>query len=186
MSQLSIRSPSLQASTLFENSADVYPVLGIADLLHRPPPVFLIGRHIPELSLGFLYGEPGCGKSFLALDFGLHVAFGLQSWNGDPIHADDDTLILYLAAEGSFGLGNRVAAWMKHHGFTAESERFQVIEVPIDFMKEADIAKLIRTIRSSIRKRPCLIVVDTVSRAMPGADENLQKDMTLFIRAAIG
>jgi hypothetical protein len=26
-------------------------------------------------------------------------------------------------------------------------------------------------------------VVDTVSRAMPGADENLQKEMTLFVRA---
>jgi hypothetical protein len=31
--------------------------------------------------------------------------------------------------------------------------------------------------------RACLVIADTVSRSMPGADENAQKEMTLFVQA---
>jgi hypothetical protein len=40
-----------------------------------------------------------------------------------------------------------------------------------------------RTLRAQPHGKPALVVVDTVSRALPGADENLQKDMTLFVKA---
>jgi hypothetical protein len=62
-------------------------------------------------------------------------------------------------------------------------DRFMMIEKTINFMEPEDIEKLLRTVRNVIRSRPCLIVVDTVSRALPGADENLQKEMTLFVNA---
>jgi len=41
----------------------------------------------------------------------------------------------------------------------------------------------IDTLCKQLGELPVMIVVDTVSRVLPGADENLQKDMTLFIRA---
>lgn len=163
---------------------DLFPVLTLRDIEDRPPPRFLIDRHIPQVSAGFLYSAPGAGKSFLALDMALSIAFGAPDWHGDPIDIGDDTpCVLYLAAEGSFGFRNRVRAWRATRGFGQDTDRFTMIERTIDFMDRVDIAKLIRTVNQAVQRRPCLVIVDTVSRAMPGADENLQKEMTLFVKA---
>ncbi len=164
---------------------DIFPVLRLQDIEDRPPPRFLVDRHIPQVSTGFLYSAPGVGKSFLALDMALSIAFGAADWHGDPIDAgDDNPCVLYLAAEGSFGFRNRVRAWREARGFGKdEPNRFTMIERTIDFMDPNDITKLIRTVRKAVQRRPCLVIVDTVSRSMPGADENLQKEMTLFVKA---
>jgi hypothetical protein len=135
------------------------------------------------VSLGFLYSEPGAGKTFVTLDAALHIACGLPDWHGDPITADRDAVVLYLASEGSFGFRNRIKAWLQRHNMVDVPDRFMMIEKTINFMEPEDIEKLLRTVRNVIRSRPCLIVVDTVSRALPGADENLQKEMTLFVNA---
>jgi hypothetical protein len=162
---------------------NVYPMLTLDEITSRPPPVYLVARHIPEVGVGFLYSVPGAGKSFLALDMALHLSAGLKEWHGDALGVDDEAVVLYIAAEGSYGFRNRVKAWAKAHGLASLPKRFLMIERTIDFMKVEDIDKLLRTVRSIAGLRPCLIVVDTVSRAMPGADENLQKEMTLFVRA---
>ncbi|MFZ2160460.1 MAG: AAA family ATPase [Bradyrhizobium sp.] len=166
-----------------ERKTDTYPVLRIGDIVNRPPPVYLVRRHFPEISVGFLYSVPGAGKTFLALDAALHIAYGRPSWHGDEIRAPTDTVVVYIAAEGSFGFRNRIMAWLKKWGIAEHSDRFVMIERTIDFMDAGDIDRLLRTVSSAIRARPVLIVVDTVSQAIPGADENLQKEMTLFVGA---
>ncbi len=164
--------------------ADVYRVLGVGEIMNRPPPRWLIARHLPLIGMGFLYSEPGVGKSFLALDMALHIAYGRDNWHGDHIDAGPDTAVLYLAAEGSYGFRNRIKGWLKGRGRAGETgDRFKLIEQTVNFMEPADVDRLERTVLSVVGLRPCLIVVDTVSRAMPGADENLQKEMTLFVRA---
>ncbi|MFG1193372.1 AAA family ATPase [Xanthobacter flavus] len=170
-----------------EGASDVYPVLTIKDIADRPPPPWLVARHIPQTSVGFLYSRPGAGKSFLALDVALHVAASRDAWHGDDIDAAAGAPVLYLAAEGSYGFRNRIRAWCERRGATIETlndqGRFAMIERTINFMDPEDVARLMRTVRLSIGRKPALIVVDTVSRAMPGADENLQKEMTLFVRS---
>lgn len=166
-----------------EYRTDTYAFLRIADIVNRPPPVYLIGRHVPEVGMGFLYSVPGAGKTFLALDAALHIAYGRADWHGDAIRAPDDTVVVYLAAEGSYGFRNRIAAWLKKRDVKEFSKRFIMIERTIDFMSGEDIDRLLRTVSSAIAARPALIVVDTVSQAIPGADENLQKEMTLFVKA---
>lgn len=164
-------------------AADVYPLLSLEDIMSREPPAFLVARHIPQVSVGFLYSTPGAGKSFLALDVALSLSCAFSEWNGDALTpADDETIVLYIAAEGSFGFRNRVKAWCQERGIKSLPKRFLMIERTIDFMSVEDIEKLLRTVRG-VGRRPCLVIVDTVSRAMPGADENLQKEMTLFVRA---
>lgn len=168
-----------------EAEDDLFPVLRLSDIENRPPPAFLIDRHIPQVSTGFLYSAPGIGKSFLALDMALSLAFGDDKWHGDQIDKGaGDPCVLYLAAEGSFGFRNRVRAWRSARNIAADAkDMFVMIERSIDFMNVGDVDKLIRTVRRAIQRRPCLVVVDTVSRSMPGADENLQKEMTLFVKA---
>lgn len=164
-----------------EASAEVFPLLTLTELQNRPPPVFLIDQIIPETSVGFLYSAPGVGKSFVALDMSLSVAHGLKDWQGWAIGAHEGKrAIVYIASEGSFDLANRIKAWHQERGLPP-SAPFYVIEATIDFMQPEDIGKLLRSVASA-GVNPAMVIVDTVSRAMPGADENLQKDMTLFVR----
>jgi hypothetical protein len=77
---------------------------------------------------------------------------------------------------------NRIMAWLKERE-AAPPAGFLMLERTINFMNADDVMKLTRTLARIPFGKPALIVVDTVSRALPGADENLQKDMTLFVRA---
>jgi hypothetical protein len=131
--------------------------------------------------MGFLYSRPGAGKTFLALDIGLSLAASLETWHGDALSGDGG-IVLYIVSEGAFGFRNRVKAWLQARSVTDTPKRFLVIEKTINFMHAEDVDKLIRTVAATGQKL-ALVVVDTVSRAMPGADENLQKEMTLFVSA---
>lgn len=192
--------PVSEASLLFgagekaqaerDKAEDVYPLVTINDILTRPPPRWLVERHIPEQAVGFLYSEPGIGKSFLALDLTLALATGLPDWHGDRIARPEgiaQSPIIYIASEGSFGFRNRIMAWLKQRKIPADqAKRFLMIERTINFMNPEDVQRLLRTGRAAARAlgaAPAMFVVDTVSRALPGADENLQKDMTLFVEA---
>ncbi|TXN05318.1 AAA family ATPase [Methylobacterium sp. WL103] len=165
--------------------ADVFEMLTLGDIISRPPLRFIVGRHLPEHSVGFLYGDPGSGKSFIALDWALHLAFGLRDWHGDPITADPTACVIYLAGEGSHGFRARALAWAKRHGIpesALDDGRFRLLPVGVNMMQPEQVAKLARTIKLGVG-RASLVVTDTVSRAMPGADENTQKEMTLFVKA---
>lgn len=165
---------------------DVYPVLSIDEIVSRPPPTFLVDQHIPDTSMGFLYSEPGVGKSFCAIDLGLTIAHNLEDWQGYKVKAPANAAVIYLASEGSFDLRNRIMAWHKARGLAKIAKRFLVIEATINFMQVEDVNRLLRTVNAVAKGmdvKPALVVIDTVSRAMPGADENTQRDMTLFVRA---
>ncbi len=96
-----------------KEKTDTYRLLTIDDIQNRPPPKWLVDRHIPEKSVGFIYSEPGIGKSFLALDLSMSIAYGLPTWFGDNVSADSSASVVYIAAEGSYGFRNRIAAWRK-------------------------------------------------------------------------
>lgn len=176
--------PALKAMFRQSVEGDVFECLDIDAIEALPDPVFMVDRHIPDASLGFLYGDPGCGKSFVALDLALHLAYGLPDWHGDRITSGGKGAVVYIAQEGAAGLKKRIAGWKRARLLPDGSKpRFHLIRQSLSFMRSDDIAKLIRTVRASVWGPVSLVVVDTVSRAMPGADENLQKDMTLFVRA---
>jgi hypothetical protein len=162
----------------------LYSILGVEDLLSRPPQRFILARHVPENSLGFVYGDPGTGKSFILLDWALHMAFAMPDWNGDALTAPG--AVAYIAGEGVSGMGQRIRSWMAAHGKAREdipANRFGLLHESINFMQPTDVVKLADTLRAAMAGPLGLIVVDTVSRALPGADENLQKEMTLFVAA---
>lgn len=156
------------------------------DIAHMQPMEYLIERHVPKGGLGFLYGAPGAGKSFVALDMALHLAYGRQDWHGDEIRGSETGWVIYLAREGSAGFKARIEAWEQNailHDPDPEKCRFALIRETLNFMQPEDIHRLIQAVEQAGLKPIDLIVVDTVSRVIPGADENLQKDMTLFVTA---
>ncbi len=154
-------------------------------LQKMPNPRWLIGRHIPETGFGILFGDPGTYKSFLALDMGLSIAAWFKDWYGDPI-AEDAGAVLYIAGEGAGAFKLRIQAWKKQNWVEGEmipADRFRVVTAALNFMRHEDIAELLAVVDASGLKRIALIIIDTVSRAIPGADENKQQDMSIFVKA---
>jgi hypothetical protein len=153
-----------------------FELLGPGDLENLPAPSWLIEGILPANALGVLYGAPSVGKTFVALSIALSIAAG-HHWCGKPTKSGS---VLYVAAEGAFGLRLRVPAYQRRHGITAERIRF--LGEGFDLRQTADIQKLISTLKA-FNFHPDFIVLDTLARLIPGADENSSKDMGEVIRA---
>jgi KaiC/GvpD/RAD55 family RecA-like ATPase len=131
---------------------------------------WLIQGVLPSASFGVLYGEPGCGKTFVALSMALSAANG-QDWLDREV---SQTKILYIAAEGGNGIKTRIQAFRKKHGLTDENVIF--LPVPVEMMNPQHVNVLLKKLNQRDFK-PGLIVVDTLARVALGADENNAKDM---------
>lgn len=162
---------------------DLFEVLSIADLRALPDALWIIDKIIPKAGLGFIYGPPGSYKTFVCCDLGLTLAYGCPQWLDKDIKHPGS--VLYIANEGAAGLKNRITAWQTKAGVVDDTDRFRLIRKSMSFMDLADVARLERTVAAEVEARGAVdtIFVDTVSRVLPGADENLQKDMTIFVAA---
>jgi len=156
---------------------DVFPLLGHEELLSMKPPACLIDPLLPESGLAVVYGKSGAAKSFLALDWALSVASGIP-WFG---HAVKPGWVVYVAAEGQAGMGARYRAWLEGHGVDAV-DRFRLLPVAVNLLDGTEVERAERTI-AQLPEPPVLVVVDTISRTTPGADENARRDMGLFVAA---
>lgn len=162
--------------------ADVFELFDAEALEALEPPRWLIHQRIAEDGLTILYGEPGAGKSFIALDMGLRVALGMD-WHGERTCR---TGVLYIAGEGARGIGKRITGWRLRHGLESIAESFLVLPVAVQLLEPAEVSRLLRTIDAARRQAGFpfgLVIVDTVSRAIVGSDENTQETMTRFVAA---
>ena len=160
-----------------------FEVMGIKQLIEMPPIKWLVQSMFPANSFSVMYGQPGCGKTFLALDIALSVAIG-RDFHGMPT---TQGAVLYIAAEGIGGLGKRVKVWMEYRGSgSVEHELpFFIVPTAVNMADPADVEKLLATI-DALEERAgpfSLVVIDTVARALLGADENSATDMGKFIKA---
>jgi hypothetical protein len=140
---------------------------------------------LPSHGLAALYGPPGCGKSFVALDACLHVAAGL-SWSGRKVK---QAPVVYLAAEGGTGVRNRATAAVRERRIPSDTQ-FHLITTPPNLgTADGDAALLIREIReqaAALGIQPGIVVLDTLARSIPGADESSARDMGVFVQNRIG
>lgn len=168
------------SQTGLDDGESVFETLSLDELEDMPPPTYLIDGILPEHGLTFLYGDPGAGKSFIALDMALRLSFGLD-WHGA---GTKQVGVLYIAGEGKHGLGKRVTGWRKEHAMEGEPAPFKLLPVAVHMLDKANVAKLKRTITAvaaEVGFNISLIIIDTVSRAIPGHDENKQDTMSLFV-----
>ena len=90
--------------------------------------------------------------------------------------------VLYVAGEGKGGYRNRVRGWHLRHGLVAEGTGFRLLPRAINFMVPDEVAKLVRTIKAVVGDAK-LVIIDTVARVLPGAEENASKEMGQFVAA---
>jgi AAA domain len=132
--------------------------------------------------MALLYGESGSAKTLIALSIALHVALG-RDWCGRKVQRG---FVAYLAPEGGHSVHLRFHAWSRYHGIDPGDDNlpFRTIPVRVDLCKsKADLTTIIANIKAAEAELgPCLlVVVDTVSRALAGAEENSSDAMGCFI-----
>jgi len=83
-------------------------LISAADLNSKPITSnnWLIDKVLPLQSYGFLFGEPGCGKSFVALDMAFCISQGID-WHEQEV---DEGAVIYIAGEGLSQIHKRVKA----------------------------------------------------------------------------
>ena len=162
----------------------IYPWLDVPAIKAMTDPVWNVVGLIPQQGVGFVYGPPGSLKSFLVMDLGLTIATKLPDWWGHKIECAGT--VIYLSVEGMGHFKFRLMAWEQHRGVNADLSPFVLIKESINFLQKDDIGKLLATVQNIHDKLTVpitMVVVDTISRVLPGAEENLQKDMTIFVQA---
>jgi hypothetical protein len=136
----------------------------------------LIKGLLDQGAMSVLYGESNVGKTFVALDMAVHVALG-RPWAGMKT---TKMPVLYVAAEGGRGARKRAAALMRRIGPDAHVALFDFVLSPVDLLRDdADLSPLIEASREVSAG---LIVIDTLSRALAGGDENSSVDMGRLVR----
>jgi hypothetical protein len=153
-------------------------ILDLDDLENLAPPSFLIDDVLTEGGLSVIWGRSGAMKSFVALDMAMCIASGLK-WHGKPVRQG---LVVYLAAEGSHGLGRRAIGWRRTRGRDLPKPKFKLIPHNIA-MTSDDLNAMIEAVLA-LDMRPVLIVIDTLARTFGSGDENKQADMNAYVSAA--
>ena len=160
-----------------EGAIERYQTMRRDAVFAMPPVEFLVDGLITDTGFTMMYGAPGTGKSFIAIDIALSVAHGIE-WQGQEVKPGP---VLYIAGEGIGGYAKRWKAWENHHGVKDEPDLY-LLPTAVNFREEEDIARLVATIED-IGQRFSLVIVDTVARAIAGAEENSSTDMGLFVAA---
>lgn len=170
-------------------TAHVIPVMkpsgiriqSVEDFVQGRPIHWLVKNLLPAVpGLGVIYGLPGSGKTFAALDLAMSVCRGI-SWQGLRVKP---TGVVYLAAEGQGGLVNRVRAYLQHHDVAPRDLRLEIIAQQINLRSpDEHIEDVIQAVKDADdRIGPVgLIVVDTLNRVLAGGDENSPMDMGALI-----
>jgi hypothetical protein len=132
--------------------------------------------------MALIYGESGSSKTLIAMSMAMHIALG-RPWCGRKVRQG---FVVYLAPEGGSSVHLRYHAWCRHHGIdpSDDSVLFRTIPVTMDLCRsDADLKQIIANIKAAEAELgPCvLVIVDTVSRALAGGDENAPKDMGSFV-----
>jgi hypothetical protein len=147
------------------------------DLCNAKPMRWMVRGVMPVEGLAALYGASGSGKSFLILDMGCAVADGAE-WFGRRV---TQAPVTYVCLEGEAGIGKRVKAWSLHNSAPVP-DALRFITQPFDLLSD-DVGELAKAIIAGGGSGG-MVIIDTLNRAAPGADENSSVDMGKLIAAA--
>jgi phage/plasmid primase-like uncharacterized protein len=146
---------------------------------------WLVEDYIEANSLAQLFGESGCGKSFVVLDIACCIATG-KAWLGREVQKG---AVFYICGEGHGGIARRLRAWEQGNNISLDSHPFyksvgaaQLSEaITINRNGAAQVAESIRKMVELYGVVPVIVIVDTLSRNY-GGDENSTEEMAAFIQ----
>lgn len=157
-------------------------MLTSAQLRALPPPEPLVNGLLDLDSCAWLIGEPGSGKTFVAIDLAGHVGRG-EDWQGRVVRQGR---VVYVVAEGARGMRLRVDAWEREYAPMTDV-LFLPEPVPANERgpRGVPVAGAWSVLVEACRRvAPTLVVIDTQARATVGLNENDNSDMGYYAAQA--
>jgi RecA/RadA recombinase len=136
-------------------------------------------------TVNVLFGPAGSGKSFVTLDFAMHLAAG-KDWCG--FKCKKKMAVLYICTESGASFGKRTVAARDRVGVKAGTSitehPFAYYPAHVDLLNNRDHLKLIASLIDKLESKSgykCgLVIIDTLSAAFGGGNEN-SEDMAKFV-----
>ncbi|KKL79275.1 hypothetical protein LCGC14_2016450, partial [marine sediment metagenome] len=154
-----------------------------AGMEHIEPPEWIIKDLLPDESYAILFGPWGSFKTFVALDMALSIACGF------PVDSTWEVVqpgpVLFALSEGRSSITKRVTGWESLHFAGAMVSDFVLVDpVPTTTVSEEALDAFVG---EALRRHPNgykAVFIDTLGRAMEGADENSQRDASAMTTLA--
>jgi hypothetical protein len=149
------------------------------DIELQPRKTWLVRDWLGAGDISCLFGQPGTGKSTIAIDLAFHIAAG-RAWFGQRVLQCG---VLYVAAERADVGKRRMAALRKHYDI--HDIPLAVVSGSADLRSNEDHAKEIIGYAEQLANLggyPVgLMIIETVNRVLAGGDENSSVDMGKLI-----
>lgn len=151
-----------------ETKADPYTLIPSSQFKTQVARGYRVKKLLPLGGLAVLFGAPGSGKTFIALELAMCIQRGTE-WRGHRVRQGS---VVYIAAEGASGLALRIQAYDLYHG---DGDSLLMMKHAPNMLDK----EMVKKVLNAIHRVPslALIVVDTLARVTPGANENASEDM---------
>ena len=137
---------------------------------------WLIKNVLPKAPVGMIIGPPASGKTFMVLDIAYAIARGIP-WRGMKCTQGK---VMYMAIEGKEGVKSRIRAYeIKHKLDSTNAPPLFVTPHSLNLANPLHVRDLINAINEI--GGIVLLIVDTLSSASPGADENAAEAMSMIM-----
>lgn len=157
-----------------EDFADMRPRLDVASTIK--------GLVAPG-TLAAVIGASGSGKTFFATGMGCHIAASMMFYARKTSRG----LVVYCALEGGASARNRFHAWRLIHLAPGQSIPLRAMLDSInlrDLVDQLRLVEFIRAAESDHGEKCVLVIIDTLSRAIAGGNENGPEDMGALVAGA--
>lgn len=153
----------------------------VSTLIADIKPIDWLVRNLFETdSLALIYGQPGGGKSFFAVDIACSIATGRGFFENQVKQGP----VFYIAGEGHNGLARRFKAWEVARGAViAPGQIFKSggAMAVLDEDSIREVSDQIAATCEAMGELPAFICIDTLARNFGAGDENSTEDMSVFI-----
>ena len=158
-----------------ETGVNKYVAQSLEELFARPRPGWKIKEVMPAAAVGFIYGDFGSGKTFLALDIAFAIAQGIP-WRG---YKTKQGTVVYLAAEDAAGVVLRAEAYKIKNGLVGVPVPLLVIDASPNLTSKVEKNEVFKAIKAA--GDVSVVFIDTTAAVMAGANENSGEDMGLLL-----
>jgi putative DNA primase/helicase len=158
-----------------EDARPSFTLLSADDLRTLPAHEWAVRPVLPRHGVGCIYGASGTGKSFFGIDLLAAVAEGCD-WFGYRVKKPLRVVIVSL--EGQAGVPLRVKAWEVARGRPFPATARFVLD-RLNLTDRQSVLELCGAIDAG--GGADMILIDTLNRAAPEADENASRDMGMVL-----
>lgn len=149
------------------------PIQTPREVFEAEPIEWLVEGLLPKIGVGLISGASGSFKSYIAGYLALCVANGRAVTDQCTVQQGP---VLFAAHEGRIGMARRLVASTERYGM---SDTAIALWQGITLASETDIDWLLEQ-----AERRSFVIIDTLSKATAGIDENSNSEMALAIERA--